>query len=560
MSLQEEQIHDFVKKYLQGRITRRQFLHSASLVGGLAMAQAILSACQPLAPASVATPAPAADVAPADAEKTGAEAAAASGTPKRGGTLIAATIDKPVNMDPAFGELYSSIQVYDNVFAKLVYLTRDYTVVPGLAKAWQQIDDTTWEFDLVDNAWFHNDEQFTAKDIQYTFERIFSPDLGASMTVFFAPFEGVEVVDDFKVRIITKPNWGGLLLALAAFGEIVNQRGVEENDPKLMPIGCGPFKFTEWVKDDHITLERWEKYYKPNQPYLDQVIFRAISDDVVRLTGLQTGELNWIEQVPLQRVEELRQNPELKANPDGEFFPDLFLINTSKPPFDKVEVRQALQWALDRNAISRLVWFGQAANSLEAVSPNNPWYSGVNEYEGAPNLDKAKELLAQAGYADGLTIKFAAQPQVPTQPQVGQLLQQQLKPIGVEVEVQSFESARWFEELATQRYELTSTYWSATVDPGDHCYYPITHSQSPWNFAFFKGPADMDQALETFRFTVDPEERQKAYNEVVRLHQTYSPEVFQVNFKRTYWTQPNVHGAVTLPTLELRMEDVWIDA
>jgi peptide/nickel transport system substrate-binding protein len=552
MSLQEEQVYDFVKKLREGRITRRQFLHAVSTVGGFTVASgvipALLAACQPAGAPPAEQPAPAAQT---QVQPTPA-------APIQGGTLVAATIDKPVNMDPAFGELYSSIQVYDNVFAKLLYLTRDYEIIPGLAKAWRQIDDTTWEFDLVDNAWFHNDEQFTAQDVKYTFERIFSPDLGASMTVFFAPFEGVEIVDDFKVRIITRANWGGLPLALAAFSEIVNQKGVEANDPKLMPIGCGPFKFVEWVKDDHITLERWEKYHVPGRPYLDRVVFRAIADDEVRLTGLLTGELNWIEQVPLQRVEELRQNPEIKANPNGAFFPDMFLLNTSKPPFDKVEVRQALQWAFDRTAIARLVWFGQAFESAEAVAPENPWYSGVNMYEGAPNLDKAKELLAKAGYPNGFRTKFAAQPQVPTQPQVGQLLQQQLKPLGIDVEVQSFESARWFEELATQRYEITSTYWSATVDPGDHCYYPLTHSTSPWNFAFFKGPAEMDAALDTFRFTLDPEERKQAYTEVVRLHQEQSPEVFQVNFLRTYWTQPNVHGAATLPTLELRMEDVWI--
>lgn len=543
MSLQKEQIHDFVGKFRQGRITRRQFMQAATLVGGLGLARAMLKDADPLLAASTFRPRPVAQAA----------------TPKQGGTLVAATIDKPVNMDPAFGELYSSIQVYDNVFAKLVYVGRDYELLPGLATSWQQLDDTTWEFNLVDNAVFHNDEPFTAEDVRYTFERLFDPELAAASTVFFAPFEGVEVVDDYTVRIITQPNWGGLPLALAAFGEIVNQRGIEENDPKQMPIGCGPFRFAEWVKDDFIRLEKWNQYYKPNQPYVDTVIFRAISDDTVRLTGLQTGELNWIEQVPLNRVEELRQNPEIKANPDGEFFPDMFLLNTSKAPFDQVEVRQALQWALNREAIAALVWFGQATVSAEAVSPSNPWYSGENFYEGAPNIERARELLAQAGYPDGLTIRFAAQPQVPTQPLVGQLLQQQLAPAGIRLEVDSFESARWFEELATLRYELTSTYWSATLDPGDHCYYPLAHSASPWNFSAFTTSPEMDAALESFRFTVDPEARQQAYSEVVRLHQEQSPSVMQVNFKRTYWTQPNVMGVETLPSLELRMEDVWFD-
>ncbi len=535
MTLQKDQVKDFVGKYLQGRISRRQLLISLSIVGGTALAQPLLAG-------------------------TGVRVARAQGaTPRRGGTLVAATIDKPVNMDPAFSELYSSMQVYQNVFSRLVNLERDGTFSPNLARAWRQVDDTTWEFDLVDNAWFHNGEPFTANDVRYTFERLADPELGAANLVFFTPLDGVEVVDDTTVRFITEPNWGGLPAALAAFGDIVNQRAIEEHDPRLMPIGTGPFRFVEWVRDDFVELERWDRYFKPEQPYLDRVIFRAISDDTVRLTGLQTGELGWIEQVPLHRVDELREDPEIKANPDGEFFPDLFLLNTAQPPFDQVEVRQALQWALNRDAIAALVWQGQAAPSADPVSPSNPWYSGPGVYAGGPDLDRARALLAEAGYGDGLQIRFAAQPQVPTQPLVGQLLQQQLAPIGIDLEVQSFESARWFEELASQRYQITSTYWSATADPGEHCVLPLTHSQSPWNFSAFNQSPELDAALDALRFTVDPEARRTAYANVMALQQEQSPAVFQVNFKRTYWTQPNVYGVETVPTLELRMEDVWID-
>ncbi len=535
MSLQKEQVHDFVKKHKEGRISRRQFLQAVTTVGGVALAQSMLPGLR------LAT-------------------ALAQGEPKQGGTLVAATIDKPVNMDPAFAELYSSMQVYQNVFSKLVNLDRNNNVLPGLAHSWEQLDDSTWEFHIADNAYFHNDEHCTAADVVYTFERLFSPELGAPNAVFLTPIEGVEAVDDYTVRITTQPNWGGLLEALGAIVEVVNQKGIEENDPRLVPIGTGPFKFVQWVKDDFIELERWDKYHKPNQPYLDKVVFRAISDDTVRLTGLQTGELNWIEQVPLHRADELKAGGEIKANPDGEFFPDMFLLNCSKPPFDKIEVRQALQWALHRDSIANLVWFGQAVPSAEPVSPSNPWYSGVNGFEGGPDIDRARALLAQAGYEDGLTIRYASQPQVPTQPLVGQLLEQQLAPAGFRVEVESFESARWFEELFTLNYEITGTYWSATADPGGHCLYPLSHSASPWNFSAFRDAPELDTALEDFRFTLDPEARQNAYNNVVRLHQEHSPQVFMVNFRRTYWTQPNIHGAQTLPTLELRMEDVWIDA
>ena len=555
MSYQEEQVADLVGKFKTGRISRREFMRGVSLFGGFTVTAgaipALLAGCAPPAPSSATAP----TVAAGAATPSAAQAAATPAAPKRGGTLVAATIDKPVNMDPAFAELYSSIQVYDNVFAKLLYVTREGQFIPGLAKSWKQLNDTTWEFNLVDNAFFHNGEKFTGADVKYTFDRLFDKTLSAANAIFFTPLSGVEVVNDTSVRIMTKPNWGGLMGALAAFGDIVNEKAIKANDPKLQPVGSGPYKFTEWVKDDHITLERWEKYYRSDKPYFDKVIFKAIADDTVRLTGLQKGELNWIEQVPLQKAEDLKKSTDVKANPTGAFFPDLFLLNCSKPPFDKLEVRQALAWALDRQAIVNLVWFGQARVSAESLSPDNPMYSGQNPFKGAPNPQKAKDLLASAGVSLPIKAVFAAQPQVPTQVQVGQLVQQQLKPVGIDVQVQSFESARWFEELATKRYDFTSTYWSATLDP-EHCVYPLGYSSSPWNFAGFKDDK-LDVALDKFRYTVDPTERKKAYADVVSQMSQLSPMVFQVNFLRMYWTQPNIMGVATLPSLELRMEDAW---
>lgn len=538
--LQEEQVADLVGKFRRGAITRRELLAGLSVLGGLtAVSGAIPSLLR-----SVGVDAP------------GIEPALAASTPRRGGTITAATIDKPVNMDPAFAELYSSMQVYQNVFSKLVYVDRNYKFIPGLARSWRQVNPTTWEFDLVNNAWFHNGEKFSAADVKYTFDRLFDKKLAAANAVFLAPTEGVEVVNPTRVRIITKPNWGGLIPSLAAVLEVVNKKAIESADPKLKPVGTGPYRFVEWVKDDHITLQRWDRYFKAGRPYADRVIFKAIANDTVRLTGLQKGELNWVEQVPLQMVKDLKTSTQIKANPDGAFFPDLFLINSTKPPFDKREVRQALSWALNRKAIADLVWHGQAMPSAEALAPTNPLYSGLNPFEGAPNVARAKELLAKAGFPRGVKAVFAAQPQVPTQVQVGQLIQQMLKPVGIDIEVRSFESARWFEELATKRYDFTSTYWSATLDP-EHCYYPLGHSKSPWNFAGFGDP-ELDRALEKFRFTVDPVERKKAYGEVVRLTALGAPVVFQVNFIRTYWTSPRITGVATLPSLELRMEDAWI--
>ena len=201
-------------------------------------------------------------------------AARAQGQPKRGGTLRVASVDKPVNMDPGYAQLYSSLQIYQNVFNKLVYVDETGQFIPGLAKSWKQENDKTWLFDLVDNAVFHNGEPFTAKDVAFTFSRILDAKNKLPMRVFFTPVEGVEAVGSHQVRFHLNKPWGPMLATLAQATEMVNEKALQAKDPKLFPIGTGPYKFVEWVKDDHVTIERWDKYFRPSQPYIDRIIFQ----------------------------------------------------------------------------------------------------------------------------------------------------------------------------------------------------------------------------------------------------------------------------------------------
>ena len=221
---------------MSNRITRRQWLNRA---GGFA-AGAGLSAF----------------IAP------GVMTAAAQGQPKRGGVLRAATVDKPVNMDPGYAQLYSSLQVYQNVYNKMVYVDETGQFVPGLAKSWKQESDKTWLFDLVDNAVFHNGEPMTSKDVVFTFTRLLDAKNKLPMRVFFSPVEGVEAIGPHQVRFTLSRPFGPLFAMLSQATEIVNEKALAEKDPKLFPIGTGPYRFVEWVKDDHITLERWDKYHK----------------------------------------------------------------------------------------------------------------------------------------------------------------------------------------------------------------------------------------------------------------------------------------------------------
>lgn len=477
--------------------------------------------------------------------------------PVRGGTVVAATIDKPVNMDPAFAELYSSMQVYQNIFSTLVYVDANYNFTPGLAKTWTQIDPQTWEFELVENASFHNGEPFTSRDVAFTVERVLDPALAAPNAVFLQAIDSVETDGDYKVRFKLKTPWGSFLADLAAVLNIVNEKGIASGDPRLNPVGTGPFKMTEWVKDDRITLDRWENYHVPERPYLDRVIFKAISDDTVRLTGLQTDELQWAMQVPLQKVEELKnEGGDLKVTVGKPYLPDFIYINASKPPFDNVKVRQAVAWLVNRAEIVQVAFFGQAEQATEAVYSGNPYYTGLNPWADGPNADTAKALLAEAGLADGFTFDFDGQPQVPTQIKAAQVLKQQLSAGGIEMNIQNYESGEWITRLFAKEYNATISYWSATLDPA-HFYYPGLLSTSGWNITGY-GTPEMDALLNAFAQEPDVEKRKVAYKAMIEKFNEEVPMIPLDNQLQQYWVRANVYGMEPLPTMEIRMEPVYI--
>jgi peptide/nickel transport system substrate-binding protein len=486
----------------------------------------------------------------------GARAAHAQGQPKRGGTLRIATVDKPVNMDPGYAQLYSSLQVYQNVYNKLVYVDEAGNFIPGLAKSWKQESEKAILFDLVDNAVFHNGEPFTSKDVAFTFARILDAKNKLPMRVFFAPVEAVEAVGQYQARFHLSRAYGPLLANLAQATEIVNEKALAAKDPKLFPIGTGPYKLVEWVKDDHVTLERWEKYFRPGRPYIDKLIFQAPADDTVRLTGLQTGKFEWIQTVPPQRIPELERTRGVKASPGKPYFPFFFMLNASKAPLGDKRVRQALAWAIDRQEIVKLVYYGSHVTTAEPTPEPSPWGTGVNAHKSGPDLARAKQLLAEAGHGNGLTLNYLVKSQVPVLVKTGEILREQLKKVGVTLEVRPLESGQYFEELVGKKFDIAGAWWSVTVDP-DMFYYPLQHSSSGWNFCGLKSE-EVDKRLDAFRFNSSPAARKKMYPELVKFMQEEGSLIIFSNEIQRYWTKPSVNGSVPLPSLELRFEDSWI--
>src|SRR4029450_3081081 len=308
----------------------------------------------------------------------------------------------------------------------------------------------------------------TAKDVAFTFGRILDAKNKLPMRVFFSPVEAVEAVGPYQARFHLSRPYGPPLAVLARATQIVNEKALAAKDPKLFPIGTGPYKFVEWVKDDHVTLERWDRYFRPSQPYIDRIIFNAPADD----TGRRSA-----------RASKRGRTP--KAPPRGPSLPFYLNLNASKPPFNDKRLRQAIAWGIDRVEIVKLVYFGSHVVTAEPTPEPSPCATGVNAHKGRPDLAKAKQLMAEAGVTGGLTLTYLVKSQVPVLVKTGEILREQLKKIGITLEVQPLESGQYFEAPVGKKFDIAGAWWSVPVDP-DMFYNPMQHSTSPWNFTGFK--------------------------------------------------------------------------
>ena len=477
--------------------------------------------------------------------------------PTSGGTLTVGITGQPDSLDPATNVGYAGVQVYDNVFSKLVDVDESGQIVPQLAKSWTQTSDNVWEFDLVDNAVFHNGEKFTANDVKFTFARIMDPATASSFSPLFSPVTSVDVVSNYKVTFTLEKPYGPFLSNLAARGQIVNEKALAASDPKRTPIGTGPFKFVEWVSDDHLTLERWDQYFVPGKPYLDQLVFRGLPVDQTRMASLEAGEVQWVDAVPLNLISDLKTSESLVYFTSGDAgLPDYLALNASKPPFDNVKLRQAVAWAIDRKTILQLAYsnIGEVAN--EAFPSGSFWHTGVDLYASGPDLDKAKQLLSESGFDVNQKIELLSLPQYPELQRTAEVVKDALSKIGLDVELSQLEVTIWLDKFINKDYQITTAYQQGILDPDDF-YYLTLHGGEPRNFTGYSN-AEADKSLESARFTVDPDERKQLYAAALEIITDEAAVIFTHYELVNYAFQKSVHGVRIVPSMDLRFEDVWL--
>ncbi|WP_432509750.1 ABC transporter substrate-binding protein [Kineococcus sp. SYSU DK001] len=428
-----------------------------------------------------------------------------------GGAFVAAISARPDQLDPHKTTAYASFQVLENVYDTLVVPSADdLSMQPSLATAWETSPDgLTWTFTLAEGVTFHDGKPFTAADVVFSYRRIIDQQLANSAK--FATVTDVSAPDDTHVVLTLSKPTPNLLSRLGGFkGMAILPEGVDESTLATQAVGTGPFSL-QGSSASEISLARYDEHW--GEPAaLEGVTFQFITEPAAALTGLTTDQVQWTDNVPAQRVAALEDDDAVELGKVASVDYWYLAMNCAKAPFDRVEVRRAVAFALDREAITEAARFDTARVNQTAIPEDSEWY-----YEYAPfetDVDQAKQLLQQAGVTTPITMGLMVTSEYPETVTAAQVIASQLEPIGVQVEIQTEDFATWLDRQGRGDFDAFMLGWLGNVDPAD--FYEEQHrTGGPNNYQKYSSPVT-DDLLDRAAVEADQATRKSLYDQAAK--------------------------------------------
>ncbi len=454
--------------------------------------------------------------------------------------LIIAQSGEAKSLDPHMGNDGFSLRINKQIYSRLVESDGDMNIIPGIATKWKQVTPEIMEFKIRKGVKFHNGETLTPEDIKYSFKRMIE---SPRISFVVPPIEEIIVVDDQTIQIKTKYPFGPLLAHLSHPAlAIVNRKAIEEygKDYNLHPIGTGPYKFFSWDAGDKITLERNQDYFGDNQ-YFDRMIFRSIVEETSRTIALETKETDIALSIGALDKEEIRKNKDLTLLEKPSISYSYMGFNNSKDIFKNKDLRLAINYAIDKQAIIDVVLNG---GGHIATSPLAPKVFGFTDKTKAYpyNLNKAKAYMKKSGIKDlrlNLTIFEGDR-----NSQTAEIIQSQLKEIGIDVVIESLEVGTFWQYTASGKHDMFLGSWGCVTGDADYGLYALYNSSAKGgagNRTFYENK-DVDKLLEDGRRSVDSNERLKIYEKIQEIIVQDAPEVMLYNRTLDVGMQSNLTG------------------
>lgn len=433
---------------------------------------------------------------------------------KPGGTITITYKDDVATLDPAIGYDWQNWSMIKSIFDGLMdYVPGTTTLRPGLAESYEiSPDGLVYTFHLRQGVKFHNGREMTADDVKYSLDRTTNPETQSPGAGFFgsiAGFDkagpgglsGVEVVDPLTVKItLSRPDATFLHVMALNFASVVPKEAVEAagGDFGKQPVGTGAYKLAEWTLGQRLVFEKNADYWRDGVPYLDSIVFEVGQEPVVALLRLQKGEVDVPgDGIPPAKFQEVMADPAQKARvvQGGQLHTGYITLNVTTPPFDKLEVRKAINMAINKDRIVQII-NGRALPANQPLPPSMPGYT--KDYKGYPyDPEGAKKLLADAGVGDGFETDLYVMNTDPN-PRIAQAIQQDLSAIGIKANIQSLAQANVIEAGGAGTAPMIwsgGMAWIADFPDPSNFYGPILGcagaAEGGWNWSKF-----CDQALD----------------------------------------------------------------
>jgi peptide/nickel transport system substrate-binding protein len=420
----------------------------------------------------------------------------------------------PENLDPTMNLSSIRAQVGVSLFDSLVGRDAEKRIVPELAESWRLLDDNTWQFRLRKGVTFHNGEPFNAEAVRFTLQRVLDPNQKSPNRANIAEVARVEVVDDVTVKLVTRQPYAPLLNRLIDFPIVPPKYTAEQGNQgmALRPVGTGPFRFVELVKDDRMIVEAFDRHWR-GAPRIRRIVFKPVPEPFTRTAALRNGELDVITNVPPTLARELDRVPGIKVLRVPSTWMIYLGLNTFKKPLSDLRVRQALNHATDVDAIIKTVLEGNGRRTEGPLTPNMFGHDpGVKGYPYDPA--KARRLLSEAGYPDGLEITLdSPEGRYQGDKEVAEALAGQWQKAGFKPKVQVAEWGAYFKKYLAKQF--TDAYLLGLGGPmqdGDELYNLVS---SKGRGLYYKNER-VDQLFDAGRSTMDPAKRRRIYSDLAK--------------------------------------------
>lgn len=449
------------------------------------------------------------------------------------------------SLDPQGHNDTKSERVSFLLFNRLFRLNTDFEVVPDLAESWEQPSATEWVIKIKEGVKFHDGTELTAEDVKASLER---SQVSAKVQHVLSEVESIEAVDNYTVKLTTKIAFAPFLYTLVHAGSSIMPKAyLESEDNFASPIGSGPYKFVEWTSGDKIVVEKNEDYFdKDNMGQTKTITFKVIPEGTSRTIALETGEVDIVDELPSIDISKVTENADLELYDKPSTRVDFFAMNNEKPPYDDKLVRQAINYAIDKEAIMIVAINGAGTAAQSVLAPSMLGFKAA-DYEYNP--EKAKDLLAAAGYPDGFTTTIWASGD--ERKRIAEVVQANLMEIGITATIEMFEWGTYLDLLMKGEEDTLVLGWTSNPDP-DSTLTPLYFSGNIGGMNFSRiNNEKIDEYIVSAREELDNDKRIKIYNEFHEYIMDEAPIV-------PLFIKNNIVGAnANLKGVELSPQGLW---